>query len=148
DIESGELRLVAQNQGMGMLTDVSHNERYGILYRMQNRSDDNLFLVDFASDQITLLTPHEGPGSFEKGKFSPDGQIIYLSSNKDRELAALARVRLGPGGEPGPIEVIAGRDDAELQDFEISEDGTVAALIWNVAGRNELVFLDLAMLQL
>lgn len=148
DIESGELRLMVQNQGMGMLTDVSHSGRYGILYRMQNRSDDNLFLIDFTTSQTILLTPHEGPGSFETGKFSPDGQTIYLSSNKDRELAALARVQLGQGGEPGPIEVIAGRDDAELQSFEISEDGTVAALIWNVSGRNELVFLDLATLQL
>ncbi|MEO8972209.1 MAG: S9 family peptidase, partial [Ktedonobacteraceae bacterium] len=95
------------------------------------------------------LTPHEGPGSFEEGKFAPDGRTIYLASNKERELIAFARVRLQDAepGKIGEIEVIAGREDAELSSFDISEDGTTAALLWNVAGRCELAFLNLATLQ-
>ena len=146
-VESGALRLVAQNQGMGMLTDISHDGCYGLLYRVENRSDDNLFLIDLLTGQETLLTPHEGQGQFEVGKFSPDGRTIYLSSNNARELVALARVQLDQDGTPGPLEVIAERDDAELQDFEIRADGGSAVLIWNVAGRNELDFLDLTTFQ-
>jgi len=151
DVESGELHLVVENQGLGALTDVSRDGCYGILYRMESRSDDNLFLLDLITGKATLLTPHEGPGSFGEGKFAPDGRTIYLSSNKDRELIAFARVQLSQNGEheqPGEIEVIAGRDDAELNGFEISEDGATAVLLWNVAGRNELAFLNLATLQL
>ncbi len=151
DVESGELRLVAENQGMGSLTDVSRDGHYAILYRMESRSDDNLFLLDLITGKTTLLTPHEGPGSFGEGKFATDGHTIYLSSNKERELIAFARVQLsqnGEHGQPGEGEVIAGREDAELSGFEISKDGTTAALLWNVAGRNELAFLDLATLQL
>ncbi|HLJ34520.1 MAG TPA: prolyl oligopeptidase family serine peptidase, partial [Ktedonobacteraceae bacterium] len=150
DIESGELRLVAENEGVGVITDVSRDGHYAILYRMESRSDDNLFLLDLITGKTTLLTPHEGPGSFEEGKFAPDGHTIYLSSNKGRELVAFARVQLsqnGGHGRPGEIEVIAGREDAELSGFEISEDGTTAVLLWNVAGRNELAFLNLATLQ-
>lgn len=147
NVESGELRLVAENQGMGMLTDVSRDGRYGILYRMESRSDDNLFLLDLSTGKTTLLTPHEGPGSFEEGKFAPDGRTIYLLSNKERELIAFARVLLDQDGKPGEIEVIAGREDAELSSFEMSEDGTTAVLLWNVSGRNELAFLNLATLQ-
>jgi dipeptidyl aminopeptidase/acylaminoacyl peptidase len=44
----------------------------------------------------------------------------------------------------GALEVVAGRDDADLSGFEISEDGTTAALVWNVAGEAQLSFLDLA----
>ncbi len=51
-------------------------------------------------------------------------------------------------GSRGQIEVIAERNDAELDGFEISKDGTTAVLLWNVAGRNELAFLNLATLQL
>ncbi len=148
DIESGELRVVVQNQGMGVLIDISRDGRNGVFYRLQNRSDDNLFLIDLTTSQMTLLTPHEGPGSFALGGFSPDGQTVYLSSNDEREMVVFARVRLGQDGVPGPIEVLAERDDAELQGFQISEDGVTAALIWNVAGRNELVFLDLTTQQL
>ena len=44
----------------------------------------------------------------------------------------------------GPLEVIAWRDDADLSAFEITADGTTAALLWNVAGASQLSFLDLA----
>jgi dipeptidyl aminopeptidase/acylaminoacyl peptidase len=47
----------------------------------------------------------------------------------------------------GRPEVIAGRDDAELSGFEISEDGKTAALLWNVAGEAQLSFLDLGTLK-
>ena len=78
------------------------------------------------------------------------GAPSYLSSNKDRELIALARVRLDLNeehGQPGETEIIAWREDAELSGFEMSEDGTTAVLLWNVSGRNELAFLNLATLQ-
>lgn len=150
DVAGGESRLVAENRGIGMLTDVSRDGRWAILYRMLHRGDDNLFLLDLAGGAETLLTPHEGPGSFDNGRFSPDGRTVYLSSNAGRELAAFARVRLGADrdGVPGPIEILAARPDAELQSFEIDEGGTTAALVWNVAGRAELAFLDLATAEL
>jgi dipeptidyl aminopeptidase/acylaminoacyl peptidase len=114
------------------------------LYRMVNRSDSNLYLLDLVSGQEALLTPHEGPGTFDGGRFSPDGRTIYLASDQARERIAFARVQLTADGQPGPIEVIATRDDGELQIAEISPDGTSAALVWNVAGQNELSFLDLS----
>ncbi|HJT59004.1 MAG TPA: S9 family peptidase [Ktedonobacteraceae bacterium] len=147
DVTNGEFHLAAENKGIGNLTDISRNGQKAILSRMLNRSDDNLFLVDLASGAEVLLTPHEGPGAFGDGYFSPDGQTIYLSSNKNREMIAFARIKLDENGQPGPIEVVAERGDAELQSFDINEDGTTAALIWNVAGRSELAFIDLVTLE-
>ena len=147
DIATSELRLVAENRGIGRLSDVSRDGRRAVLYRMQNRSDDNLFLLDLARNTEVLLTPHQGPGSFGGGTFAPDGSAVYLSSNAERELAAFCRIALGEEGQPGPIEVLAARDDAELQEFALSDDGATAALLWNVAGRNELAVLNLATLE-
>ena len=148
DVSSGDLRLVAETEGIGGLTDVSRDGRNALLYRMVNRSDDDLFLLDLTDGEEVLLTPHEGPGSFGEGRFSPDGRTIYLSSNKDRELVAFTSVKLDERGRPGPIDVLASRDDAELHGFEITEDGRKAALVWNVAGRSELAFLCLGNLGL
>jgi dipeptidyl aminopeptidase/acylaminoacyl peptidase len=144
DVATGELPLVAENRGIGYLSDVSRDGRHAVLYRMLSRSDNNLFLLDLAHNTEVLLTPHEGPGSFDDGRFAPDGKTIYLSSNKDRDLVAFSRIELNEDGQPGPIEVLAARDDAELQEFTLSEDGATAALVWNVAGSTELMFLDLA----
>ena len=143
DISTGELRLVATNTGIGRINDVSRDGRRALLYRMASRSDDNLFLLDLASAEEHLLTGHDGPGTFDNGRFSPDGATVYLSSNKDRDLTAFARIQLGSEGQPGASEVIAARDDAELEAFELTDDGRTVALLWNVAGRSELDLLDL-----
>jgi dipeptidyl aminopeptidase/acylaminoacyl peptidase len=144
DVAAGELRLVAENPGTGGLADVSRDGRRAVVQRVRSRGDSNLFLIDPTTRAEALLTPHEGPATFFGGQLSPDGSTVYLGSNKDRDLVAFARVRIGADGKPGPIEVLVERDDAELSNFEVTLDGATALLVWNVAGRSELVFLDLA----
>lgn len=101
-------------------------------------------MVDLMTGKEILLTPHAGPGSFSNGRFAPDGRTVYLISNRNRELTAFARVMVDASGRPGDIDVLAARDDAELQEFALTDDGTTAALAWDVAGRVELSFVDLA----
>jgi dipeptidyl aminopeptidase/acylaminoacyl peptidase len=144
ELPSGELRRIAEAQGVGRLSDVSRDGRRAVVFRLRNRGDNDAYLIDLASGTEALLTPHEPPGTFFGGVFSPDGSTVYLGSNRDRERIAFARVRVGADGQPGPIEVLAARDDAELSGFAISKDGTTAALNWNVLGKSELTFLDLA----
>ena len=143
DVESGQMRLAAQNRGIGGFSDVTPDKKQALLSRLVSRGDNNLYLVDLATGKETLLTPHEGPGSFG-GAFSRDGQTVYLQSNKDRDRVVFARVKLGPGGVPGPIEVLAERADAELVDLDLTDSGSRAALLWNVAGKSELEIRDLA----
>ena len=119
-----------------------------VMSHLASRGDNNLYLRKLFNGTDTLLTPHEGTGSFGGGRFSPDGSLIYLTSDKDRDLQAFARIKLNGEGRPRPIEVIAARSDAEVDGFELSEDGAIAALFWNVGGRSELDFIDLASLKL
>jgi dipeptidyl aminopeptidase/acylaminoacyl peptidase len=142
DVTTGKMRLVAENKGTGGINDVSRDGRYAVVSRLVNRGNNNLYLVDLADGKEVLLTPHEGPGSFGGAQFSPDGRTIYLASNKDRDLIAFARVSLDAGGRPGPIEVLAAREDAELSAGVLNEQGTLAALVWNVGGRSELAYFD------
>ena len=142
DVATGQSRMVAQNRGIGSIADVSRDGRYAVVDRLVNRGDNNLYLVNVADSKETLLTPHTGPGEFGGIRFSPDGRALYLISNKDRDLTAFARVRLDQQGQPGPIEVLAARDDGELADGVMNEQGTVVALLWNVAGKSELSFYD------
>jgi Tol biopolymer transport system component len=144
DVENGEQRRIVRNHGTGRVTDLSRDGRWAVVQRVVNRSDANLFLVNLVTGGEVLLTPHEGPGSVEGGTFSPDGSTVYLGSNQERDLVAFARIALDEAGKPGPIEVLAARDDAELDGFEITADARIAALIWNVGGRNELELMELS----
>jgi dipeptidyl aminopeptidase/acylaminoacyl peptidase len=144
DLAAGQPRLVAKNPGTGQLTDVSRDGQRAVVHRVASRGDSDLFLVDLASGREARLTPHQGPGNFGGGRFSPDGGTIYLTSDADRDLGAFARVRLGDDGKPGKIEVLAAREDADLEGFVMTEDGRTAVLSWNVGGRDELAWVDLA----
>lgn len=143
DVATGQMKMVAENRGTGGINDVSRDGKYAVVSRLINRGDNDLFLVSVADGKEWKLTPHEGPGTFFGGTFSPDGKTIYLGSNKDRDLIVFARVKLNSNNEPGPVEILDARDDAELGNYDINEQGTTAALIWNVAGRSELAFVDL-----
>jgi dipeptidyl aminopeptidase/acylaminoacyl peptidase len=139
---TGASPMVVENDALAALESVSRDNTRGLVDRLVSRGDNDLYLVDFRTRRETLLTPHTGPGSFS-GELSPDGRTVYLGSNKDRDLLAFARVRIAIDGSAGPIEVIAQRLHAELDGFTINEQGTMASLAWNVAGRTELSFLDL-----
>jgi len=143
DVASGKMRMVAENKGTGGISEVSRDNRYATLSRLLNRGNNNLYLVEIATGKEALLTAHEGPGSFGGGLFTPDNRTIYLTSNKDRDLAAFARVRLDAEGRPGAIEIIAARDDAEAAFAVMNEQGTTLAMVWNVAGKSELAFYDM-----
>jgi dipeptidyl aminopeptidase/acylaminoacyl peptidase len=147
DLKMGRLRLAAVNKGMGTLTDTSQEGRWGLVTRVQSRGDSNVSLVGLKARVDNLLTPHEGPGNFNDGQFAPDGSTVYLTSDKDRDRVALARVKIDAAGQPGALETVVGRDDADLDGFEIARDGKTAVLVWNIAGKNEIAFLDLATLQ-
>jgi dipeptidyl aminopeptidase/acylaminoacyl peptidase len=142
DVAAGGLRLVTQNFGIGGFSDVTRDKKLALLSRVVSRGDNNLYSVEIATGKETLLTPHEGPGSFN-GAFSPDGKAVYLASNKDRDQRAFARMKLEPGGAPGAIDILAARENAELDQFEIDDAGERAALIWNASGLSELELYDL-----
>jgi hypothetical protein len=133
DVAARKLRLVYKSdKGSGGLTSLSDDAKLAVRTAEDSRGDNNLFLVDIATGNRTLLTPHTPPARFF-GVIAPDGKAVYLNSNDGRDLAAFSRIRLGKGG-PGAIEVLAERADGELEGFTLNHAGTVAALTWNVAG--------------
>jgi len=143
DVAAGKMRLVAKNPGIGALGELSRDGRRASLWRMESRSDANMFLVDVEKGTEHLLTPHEGPASFDGGAFSPDGRFVYIAGNIDRDLVAFGRIEISADGKPGPLQYLAARDDGELGAFVLTDDGKTAALMWNVAGRSELEFVNL-----
>jgi dipeptidyl aminopeptidase/acylaminoacyl peptidase len=143
DPVGGTLDMVAELKGTGGIEGLSRDNRYVVISRLASRGDNNLYRIDRKTGAEQLLTPHTGPGEFS-GATSPDGKTIYLVTNKDRDLTAFGRVPMDAEGKPGPIEVIASRDDAELEYFVMDDQGTQAALIWNNAGRNQLALIDLS----
>ena len=142
-----EVSARSASSGASSYADVSCDGRFALLARASRPGGDDLLLVDLASGAELLLTPLESPAAVRAAAFSPDSRTVWLSTDAGRDLLAFARIRFAPNGAPGPVEVVAARDDAELSAFAVDGAGLTAALVWNVAGRSELAFVDLATLR-
>lgn len=139
---TGEHRLVAKNDGVGTLSAASRDGRVALVARVASRGDNDLYVVEVSSGKETLVTKHTPPAEFG-GVLTPDGKTVYLSTNASTDRAALGRITLGEKG-PSSIELLVKRDDAELDGLDIDPAGTRLVLLWNVAGRSEISFYDLA----
>ncbi|MCI4351060.1 MAG: S9 family peptidase [Thermoplasmata archaeon] len=143
DIRSGELKRLGLAPGTGDVVDFAPDGTTALTLIVPQRSDSNLYLVDLPSAEAKLLTPHDGPANIRRARFAPDSSTIYLASNLDSEFVHFARLRSDPGPSTRALEILATRGDADLEWFDVSEDGRRAALFWNVAGRCEMDVLDL-----
>ena len=126
--------LSIKNQGIGNITDINKNNDQFLLSRLASRGSNDLYLIDKESNE-TLLTKHDGPGSFW-GKFAPNGEI-YLESNLNRDKIAFGKIK------NGKIEILSERGDSELQNFIFNASGSRVLLVWNVAGKNEVSLFDI-----
>jgi dipeptidyl aminopeptidase/acylaminoacyl peptidase len=134
-------QLTSTNEGTGDYYDISGDGRFALLRRVYNRGNNDLYLIDLREHKEILLTPHDGLAQFS-GHLSLDGRTVYLEFDKDRDLAAFGQIRIGADGRPGPIELLASRDDGELQNAKVSRPGSRVVLVWNVAGRTEISSFD------
>jgi hypothetical protein len=124
DVARGTTTPVAGTGGVGGATDGTRDGTRLTILRLKSRGNSDMWLRDTRTGREVLLTPHADRSQFGGGLFS-DARTVWLRSNRDSDLLGLARVRLGPDGSPGPLELVARRDDAELDEVALSDDGTV-----------------------
>lgn len=134
DPQNGTSELMISNQGIGVITDIAKNNSQSLLYRLVSRGSNDVYLIDKDGNE-KLLTEHTGPGTFF-GQFSSKGDI-YMASNLDRDLIAFGMA------EGGKIKILKEREDSELEDFIINKAGTLALLVWNTGGKNQVSLFDL-----
>ena len=140
-MKTGETDKVAVNSGAGVVEHVAEDGSQLLVDRVAYRGDNNIYLASLNRDEERLLTPHEPPASFGNARFSHDGSSVYLVSNRDHDLASFVRIQIAVGAA---WETLQARADAELEQFALSTDDRMAALVWNTAGRHALELLALA----
>ncbi len=149
DVETGVIRTVARG-GFLAVTSVSPDGTR-LLARRGPRGRRHLVLAaigDVPDDRpVRVLArdfPEEGTDLGEDGRFAADGAAIHLRTSAGRDRTALGRVGLEPGGGPGRLSILAGRDDADLESYAVLTGGETAMLVWNVDGASLLEIRDLA----
>lgn len=142
DVDTGSTRLLSEKSGVGDILSLGAEGGPLIVSRVESRGDSNLLLVDRRTGREVLLTPHEPPATFAGAELASNGSTVYLGSNLGREMIAFASSKVVPGGTAGTIDVLVGREDADLQQFKLDRSGH-AFLLWNCGGQCEMEVVDL-----
>ena len=102
-------------------------------------TDSNIFLVDVASAQSTLLTPHDGEYTYSANDVSPDGKNVLITSNA------------GDGYDNvGLLEIASKKirwltnDKWEVSGESFSPDGKSLTYTANVDGNTDIYLYDIA----
>jgi dipeptidyl aminopeptidase/acylaminoacyl peptidase len=135
DVATGREQMVYQQDGSnGPVAWSFDDRRLVVSHEGEELSlDNNLYLVDIATKQATLLTPHEGAAEFGAVHFTRDGHFVLLSTNDKREFQSLARMDL----QSKRVEIL---DDTQwdVGSTQMSDDGRMFAYTVNRDGFAEL----------
>jgi dipeptidyl aminopeptidase/acylaminoacyl peptidase len=139
-------RLVSQVQGGGwgvLDWDAAGKSFLAIEYLSVNES--YIWRVDAATGAKALVTPRTGTKvSYQGAVFSPDGQGMYVVSDKTGEFAQLAYVNF----KTMAMRSVTGSILWDVEEFELSKDGKYLAFVTNEDGAGVLHVLDLGTNQL
>ncbi|WP_326524932.1 S9 family peptidase [Sphingomonas sp.] len=142
EVATGRWQMITAGQGLNQLTAVRGPR--AAMERLVGRGDSNVYVTDLLTGKETLATPHTGKAESYWGELSPDGRMLYLASNVGRDRQAFGTVAIGADGKAGPIRWVSTREDAVADDGRLSDNGRLAALLWNAGGRSEIAWLDTA----
>jgi dipeptidyl aminopeptidase/acylaminoacyl peptidase len=159
DVASDQRQRLGSGHALQIL-DVSPDRRRALL-RRGRRGSRHVGIVDLdGTEGWHEIDSRKGPGgppgavehpvaitrdsSVVAARFVDQGTRMLVLTDGGRERAALVAIDVATDARPMYPEVLAEREDAELERFALTEDGSTAALVWNVVGRSEVDLLDLA----
>jgi len=102
-------------------------------------TDSNVFLVDVATAQSTLLTPHDGEQIYSANDVSPDGKSVLITSN-----AGNGYENVGLLDIPSKKIRWLTQDKWEISGESFSPDGKFLTYTANVDGNTDIYFYDFA----
>lgn len=140
DVATGREELVYQQDGSNDAVAWSFNDRQIIVSHTNEKLslDNDLYLVDLATKEATLLTPHEGAAQFGNVHFTPSGHEILFGTNAGREFYSLAEMDL----KSKRVDIV---DDTQwdLDATQISDNRGMFAYTINRDGFSELYLREL-----
>ncbi|HSP35327.1 MAG TPA: S9 family peptidase, partial [Thermoanaerobaculia bacterium] len=143
DLATGAMKMIAENQGIGRVSDISRDGKYALVERLRSRGDNDVMRVSLLDGSEVLLTRHTPPALFGDAQFGTTSDVVYLSGNPDRQFEAFGSIRID-GNAAGPFTVIESQNDAELESVQLTHGGSRAVLAWDRAGRDLLSFYNFA----
>ncbi len=134
DLPDGEPETMWETPGYHTVVGWAPDASFLVVSRHHSNLDNDLYRLDVTSGEATLLTPHKGEARFRGARVTPDGESIFLATDRDGDFVRLARLDLSTL----EIEHLTS-DDWDVEEVELSEDGRWLAVSRNVEGYSDFM---------
>ncbi|WP_254543502.1 S9 family peptidase [Halomarina pelagica] len=130
--------LVHEGDGWLTVEGFSPDDSALIVTEAYSSFDQDVYALDLPSGDFTHLTPHEGTVRFLSATWAPDGEGIYVVTDRDSDLLYLARLDLD-----GTLTPVVEDDEWNVDGVALDHDTGRAVYSRNVDGYTELTVGDL-----
>jgi dipeptidyl aminopeptidase/acylaminoacyl peptidase len=130
--QPGTDRLILELSGGGWrVQDWSADEQKLLMIEYISINESHVWLIDVAEPEKKKITP-DGAGkvAYSQARFAKDGRSVFLTTDLESEFHRLARLDLADG----KIQFLTGALRWDVDEFELSPDGRLAAFITNEDG--------------
>jgi dipeptidyl aminopeptidase/acylaminoacyl peptidase len=133
--ETGDdAELVYEGDGWLSVAGWSPSDDRLIVHEAHSSFDHDVYTLDLASGDLTHHTPHEGDIRYSGPEWGPDGEGVYLVTDRDTDTLRLERLDL----ETGEFAVVADGGEWNVDGVAIDEDTRRVVYSRNVDGYTEL----------
>jgi dipeptidyl aminopeptidase/acylaminoacyl peptidase len=137
----GSERLLAQFAGGGLgVTDWSPDGNTIAVVDERSINDSTVYLVDAATGDKRAITPAAGQVGWSEPHFTKDGKGLLVLTDKDSDFHRLCRLSL----EGNLGSCLSGKIPWDVEEFDLSHDGRLAAFLTNEDGIGKLHVVSLA----
>ncbi len=133
----GEPALVWGVEGYHSVVGWGPDGSYLIVSRHHSNLNNDLYKLDLGNREAELLTPHDGNARFSSANATPDGESLYLATDRDGDFMRLARLDLSTL----ELEYLT-PDDWDVESVEFSRDGRYLAAARNVEGYSDFMLFN------
>ncbi|HET9965696.1 MAG TPA: S9 family peptidase [Rubrobacter sp.] len=137
ELPEGEPEMVWEVSGYHTVADWARDGRALIVSRHHSNVNNDLYRLNLKTGEATLLTGHEGDARFSGANVTPDGESLYLATDRDGEFLRLARLDLATLA----LEYLT-PDDRDVEGVELSRDGRYLVASRNVDGYSDVLLFN------
>ncbi|MCX7878849.1 MAG: S9 family peptidase [Ignavibacteria bacterium] len=140
DLKSGEEKCIREgnNPFVEIAADWSSDERYILLQKFYNNSDQDILIYDISNSDIVNITRHEGSMKNILPKFSRKSDSVYFLTDNNREFLGLARYDIKKRKTEWFV-----LENWDIDSFTISKSEKYLLYTVNEDGRSKLILMNL-----
>jgi dipeptidyl aminopeptidase/acylaminoacyl peptidase len=133
--ETGDdAELVYEGDGWLSVAGWSPSDDRLIVHEAHSSFDHDVYTLDLASGDLTHHTPHEGDIRYSGPEWGPDGEGVYLVTDRESDTLRLERLDL----ETGDFSVVADGGEWNVDGVAIDDESRRVVYSRNVDGYTEL----------